>query len=250
MQLRRTSGMTGLEPRRSAASPPSTRPDEPSDDPLPRCLPCLVAEDGGGITGAACMSQRSMQDLRLCSSRLKRMESVLEMSRDFCLCMACRRFFLLYRLVLHRFSTTDPLQAGEEATHVGVVAVERSCCSVGTTAVILGIQRVDGDVDQMEDHFTPIHVSVRPSSTYRWRFTVLKALALPMSASALLWSFAMNFMSTMMSWWTVWWSIPASSGSRSRMTVSSSGDGVWPTRGTEASGLKRPEKQTEEKTGG
>jgi len=33
------------------------------------------------------------------------------------------------------------------------------------------------------------------------------------------------------------------------MTASSSGDGVWPTRGTEASGLKCPEKQTEEKMG-
>lgn len=41
------------------------------------------------------MSQRSMQDFRLCSSKLKRMESVLEMSRDFCLCMACSRFFLV-----------------------------------------------------------------------------------------------------------------------------------------------------------
>lgn len=47
------------------------------------------------------------------------------------------------------------------SAHVGVVAVERSRCSVGTTAVILGIQRVDGDVDQMEDHFAAVHVSVR-----------------------------------------------------------------------------------------
>lgn len=31
---------------------------------------------------------------------------------------------------------------------------------MGPTAVILGIQCVDGDVDQMEDHFTAIHVSV------------------------------------------------------------------------------------------
>lgn len=44
----------------------------------------------------------------------------------------------------------------------------------------------------------------KPSSRYRWRFTVLKALALPMSASALLLSLAMNFISTMMSWCTVW----------------------------------------------
>lgn len=33
------------------------------------------------------------------------------------------------------------------AAHVGVVAVEGSRCGVGTTAVILGIQCVDGDVD-------------------------------------------------------------------------------------------------------
>lgn len=47
------------------------------------------------------------------------------------------------------------------ATHVGVVAVERSCCGVGTAAVVLSVQRVDSDVNQMEDHFTTIHVSVR-----------------------------------------------------------------------------------------
>lgn len=32
---------------------------------------------------------------------------------------------------------------------------------MGTAAVILGVQSVDGDVDQMEDHFTAVHVSVR-----------------------------------------------------------------------------------------
>lgn len=47
------------------------------------------------------------------------------------------------------------------AAHVRVVAVERSCCRVRTAAVILSIQCVDGDVDQMEDYFTAVHVSVR-----------------------------------------------------------------------------------------
>lgn len=47
------------------------------------------------------------------------------------------------------------------AAYVGVVTVEWSCCSMGATAVILCIQCVDGDVDQMEDHFTAIHISVR-----------------------------------------------------------------------------------------
>lgn len=47
------------------------------------------------------------------------------------------------------------------ATHVGVVAVERPCRGVGTAAVVLSVQRVDSDVNQMEDHFTTIHVSVR-----------------------------------------------------------------------------------------
>lgn len=45
--------------------------------------------------------------------------------------------------------------------HIGVVAVERSCRGMWTAAVILSVQRVDGDVDQMEDNFTAIHVSVR-----------------------------------------------------------------------------------------
>lgn len=54
---------------------------------------------------------------------------------------------------------------------------------------------------------------------------MLKALALLISDSALLSSFAMNFMSTVMSWWTVWWSIPASSGSRSFIVLSFSGEG-------------------------
>lgn len=47
------------------------------------------------------------------------------------------------------------------STHVGVVAVERPRRSMRTAAVILSIQGVDGDVDQMEDYFAAIHVSVR-----------------------------------------------------------------------------------------
>lgn len=47
------------------------------------------------------------------------------------------------------------------AAHVRVVAVERSRGGVGSAAVILSIQRVDGDVYQMEDYFAAVHVSVR-----------------------------------------------------------------------------------------
>lgn len=47
------------------------------------------------------------------------------------------------------------------ATHVGVVAVERPCRGVGPAAVVLSVQCVDSDVNQMEHHFTAIHVSVR-----------------------------------------------------------------------------------------
>lgn len=47
------------------------------------------------------------------------------------------------------------------AADVGVVAVQRACRHMRPAAVVLSIQRVDGDVDQMEHHlFTHVHVSV------------------------------------------------------------------------------------------
>lgn len=47
------------------------------------------------------------------------------------------------------------------AADVGVVAVQRACGHMRPAAVVLSIQRVDGDVDQMEHHlFTHVHVSV------------------------------------------------------------------------------------------
>ncbi len=47
------------------------------------------------------------------------------------------------------------------AAGVGVVAVQRACGHVRPAAVVLSVQRVDGDVDQMEHHvFTDVHVSV------------------------------------------------------------------------------------------
>ncbi len=47
------------------------------------------------------------------------------------------------------------------AAGVGVVAVQRACGHVRPAAVVLSVQRVDGDVDQMEHHvFTHVHVSV------------------------------------------------------------------------------------------
>lgn len=52
------------------------------------------------------------------------------------------------------------------AAHVGVVAVERPRGGVGAAAVILGVQSVDGDVDEMEDHLTAVHVSVRVLRTF------------------------------------------------------------------------------------
>lgn len=48
------------------------------------------------------------------------------------------------------------------AADVGVVAVQRACGHMRPAAVVLGVQRVDGDVDQMEHHiFTHVHISVR-----------------------------------------------------------------------------------------
>lgn len=108
IQLRRTSGITGLTLSKWRL--------DPSEDSLARrsdLRDCLVVElehEGGG-GGGPCKSQRSMQDLRRCSSRLKRMESVLAMSSDFCLCMACSRFFLLVlssRAGCCRLSCRDP----------------------------------------------------------------------------------------------------------------------------------------------
>lgn len=95
IQLRRTSGITGL-----MLANWRLNPSEAFLACLSALRDCVVVElehEGGG-GGGPCKSQWSMQDLRRCSSRLKRMESVLEMSRDFCLCMACSRFFLLLLL--------------------------------------------------------------------------------------------------------------------------------------------------------
>lgn len=48
------------------------------------------------------------------------------------------------------------------AADVGVVAVQRAGGNMWPAAVVLSVQRVDGDVDQMEHHlFTHVHISVR-----------------------------------------------------------------------------------------
>lgn len=48
------------------------------------------------------------------------------------------------------------------AADVGVVAVQRARGHVRPAAVVLSVQRVDGDVDQMQHHiFTHVHVSIR-----------------------------------------------------------------------------------------
>lgn len=48
------------------------------------------------------------------------------------------------------------------AADVGVVAVQRAGGHMRPAAVVLSVQRVDGDVDQMEHHlFTHVHISVR-----------------------------------------------------------------------------------------
>lgn len=46
------------------------------------------------------------------------------------------------------------------AADVGVVTIEGSSSGMGSTAVVLGIQGVDGDVDQVQNPFTHIHVPV------------------------------------------------------------------------------------------